>query len=58
MVFDLADLFEGGRANAPVVEGRGFANRLLACTADLTPFGGPPLVPIGILATGQVMKIL
>ena len=58
VVFDLFDLFEGGRANAPVVDGRGFANRLLPCTSDLSPFGGPAAVPIGILATGQVMKNL
>lgn len=58
VVFDLYDLFDAGRGKAPVVPGRGIANRIIACTVDLTPIGGPPVVPVGIKATGQTAKAL
>ena len=58
VVFDLFGLFDDGRGKAPVVEGRGIANRIIPCTADLSSIGGPVGVPIGIKATGQTAKAL
>jgi hypothetical protein len=58
VVFDLYGLFDGGRGNAPVVDGRGIADRIIPCTVDLSPIGGPAVVPVGIKATGQTARNL
>ena len=58
VVFDLFGLFDGGRGNAPVVDGMGIAERIIPCTADLSSVGGPVGVPIGVMATGQTAGAL
>ena len=54
IVFDVFDLYEVGRGNAPVREGSGLADQIEICTVDLTPIVGVPyLIPIGLKLTGQ-----
>lgn len=58
VVFDVYDVYEVGRGNAPVVEGRGFENDIVYCTVDLSDVVGIPdyVVPVGIKLTGQAAR--
>ena len=60
IVFDVYDVYDSGRGNAPVVDGRGFADKIVYCTVDLSDVVGIPdyLVPTGIKVTGQTAKSL
>jgi hypothetical protein len=57
IVFDVFDIYDTGRGNAPVVEGRGIAENIEVCTVDLTPIVGfPYVIPTGLKLTGQAAK--
>lgn len=58
VVFDVFDMYDVGRGNAPVVDGRGFAKDIVYCTVDLSEVVGVPgyVVPVGIKLTGQAAQ--
>lgn len=58
VVFDVYGIYDVGRGNAPVVEGRGFAKDIVHCTVDLSDVVGIPgyVVPAGIKLTGQAAQ--
>ena len=56
IVFDVFDIYDSGRGNAPVPEGSGLAEQIEICTVDLTPLGEPYVIPIGLKLTGQATE--